>query len=60
LLPAGITVPERGVPPSMTNFSMRESVGKLGSRGRGRVSKAICHEVRSAGRIPCRVDATEP
>jgi hypothetical protein len=44
----------------MTNFSMRGSVGKLGSRGRGRVSKAIRHEVRAAGRIPCRVDAAEP
>src|SRR5687768_10370738 len=54
LLPAGTTVPERGVPPSMMNFSMRGSVREPGSSGRRRVSKAIWREVRAARRIPCR------
>src|SRR3712207_8866057 len=33
LLPAGVTVPDNGLPPSMTNFSMRGRVleGKEGS-----------------------------
>src|SRR5829696_3785616 len=52
LLPAGTMVPERGAPPSMMNFSMRDSVGV--AAGAASVSKAIRHQVRSGGRIPCR------
>jgi hypothetical protein len=54
LFPAGTTVPSRGAPPSMMNFSIRGSVrGKRSSKGRARVSKAIWSEVRDAGWIPC-------
>src|SRR3954452_11771553 len=36
LLPAGMTVPDNGVPPSMTNFSMRGRVrGRAGGSARG-------------------------
>ena len=41
LLPAGTSVPDRGAPPSMMNFSMRGSVRGPGSSRRPRVSKAI-------------------
>jgi hypothetical protein len=37
LLPAGMTVPDSGTPPSMTNFSM---VVRAGAERRGRVRRA--------------------
>ena len=45
LLPAGTTVPESGVPPSITNFSMS---------GVARVTEAIRSHVRFCAWIPCR------
>jgi putative nucleotidyltransferase with HDIG domain len=53
LFPAGTTVPAKGAPPSMMNFSMRGSVRGNSSTGRARVSKAISSEVRDSRRIPC-------
>src|ERR671914_904207 len=44
LLPAGTTVPERGVPPSMMNFSIREVAS---------VTELICLQVRVGPWITC-------
>ena len=60
LLPAGTISPERGVPPSMMNFSIRGSVRSRGSKGRARVPKAIDFEVRARCRIPCSAWRTPP